>query len=130
MKTKTCRLLFIIAGALLALPLLTVWLKAQGVEVADGVTVNVADGKFDLANSLIALIAPLVTAGVKLLWPKIPAGLIPVVCAAAGLLLAIGSHYIAGLNVTWWQGLLLGIAGIGVREIVDRGRQAVVPPSF
>jgi hypothetical protein len=115
---------------LLALPLLTLALKAQAVNVTDGVAVTVTDGRFDLAASLIALLAPMVTAGVKWAWVKIPTGLIPIICSVAGLLIALAAHYLGGIDVTWWQGLLLGIAGIGVREIVDRGRQAVATPPF
>jgi hypothetical protein len=122
MKTIIKIVFCVVAGLVSAL------LFASGLSVADGVAVTVGDGKFELAAALIALLSPLVTAGVKLLWERIPTGLIPVVCSAAGLALALAAHYVAGLDVTWWQGLLLGLAGIGVREVVDRGRQAVAPP--
>jgi hypothetical protein len=130
MKSKFGYVFIIATCVMLTLGAMTAALAGgeTGIGVAEGVTVTINDGKSGLAAALIALAAPLVTAVVKWLWVKIPTGLIPIICSVAGLLIALAAHYVAGWSVTWWQGLLLGIAGIGVREIVDRGKQVVSPP--
>lgn len=74
--------------------------------------------------ALIIAITPFIVAGIKLLAPKMPTKLLPVIAAVTGLALTLPAHYLAGIDVNWWQGLLLGIAGVGLRELYDQLKQA------
>ena len=73
--------------------------------------------------TLITAITPLLIAGIKLLVPKIQTKLIPLIAGVIGLGLALAANYLAGIDVNWWQGVLLGIAGVGFRELYDQLRQ-------
>lgn len=96
---------------------------------------NIIFGAFDWAKffadnqqiiqSIVILIAsPIATSFVKWLIGKHKT-LIPYVCAALGGLLSIVSD-IAGIQgVPVAVGVLLGIAGIGLREIYDQTKKAL-----
>lgn len=75
-------------------------------------------------NSLINLLTPifatLVTAGIKLLLPKIPKWVIPLICTVAGAAGNVVAHYAETQNQNVTLAILLALAGIGVREIKDQ----------
>jgi len=77
---------------------------------------------------LIAVVVPLLIAGLKKLFPKIPSAVLPVLAPVLGglleaLLTSLG-HDAGGL-VT---GAVSGSAGVGLREIADQNRKRAVPP--
>lgn len=84
-------------------------------------------------NAIIALsvpvLAPILTAGVKWLLPKIPPLLLPMICTGLGTLsgylaqVGVGEHTNVGVAIG------LGLAGIGVREILDQVKKVSAPPS-
>lgn len=74
---------------------------------------------------LIAVVVPLLIAGLKKLFPKIPGALLPVLAPVLGglleaLLASLGTD--AGGTVT---GVVAGSAGTGLREIVDQNRKSL-----
>ena len=73
--------------------------------------------------TLITALTPFIVAGIKWVIPKMPTKLIPLIAGVIGLALALGAHYFIGLDVNWWQGVLLGIAGVGLRELYDQLKQ-------
>jgi hypothetical protein len=96
----------------------TVWVKADSTS-APGLPAPAL---------LIAVVVPLLIAGLKKLFPKIPGAVLPVLAPVLGglleaLLTSLG-HDAGGL-VT---GAVSGSAGTGLREIVDQNRKRTVPP--
>jgi len=75
--------------------------------------------------ALITIVVPFIVEGVKKLTPKIPTWLIPIIAAVVGVLLSLPTLLFPGDNVTWWQGLICGLGGVGLREIQN---QWVKPP--
>lgn len=79
----------------------------------------------DVGLPLIAVLVPIVVAAVKKMLPKVPSWalplLAPIIGAAGDAILAV----LAGIPMTGWQGALAGLAGVGVREIVDQTKKAI-----
>jgi hypothetical protein len=79
----------------------------------------------DVGLPLIAVLVPIVVAAVKKMLPKVPSWalplLAPIIGAAGDAILAV----LAGIPMTGWQGALAGLAGVGVREIVDQTKKAL-----
>lgn len=78
--------------------------------------------------SLVPVIAPLATALVKWLTPRIPPWALPTLCAALGTLATYIATATTSADLNPWLGILLGVAGIGVREILDQTKKAIKPP--
>lgn len=81
----------------------------------------------ELSKLLLAVIVPLIVAGIKAITPKLPGALIPPLAIALGAL----SDYI-GAKLGLWHGsfllgLLLGAAGVGIREAATQLKQVVLP---
>lgn len=73
---------------------------------------------------LIPVVTPLIIAGVKWLVPKIPTPWLPVLAPMLGASLDVIAHFAAGTTLTVWLGALLGLCGVGVRELCDQIRKA------
>lgn len=76
------------------------------------------------ANAIIALavpvLSPLITAAMKWLIPKLPSWSIPMICTGLGTLSAYIAQWSAGVDLSVGVAIGLGLAGIGVREILDQ----------
>lgn len=70
-----------------------------------------------LLGSMLPVVVPAVIGITKGLVPKVPKVLYPL--AAAGL--GVASTVLTGLD--YGQSALLGLAGVGVREVVDQTRK-------
>ncbi len=81
----------------------------------------------ELGRLLIAVIVPLIVAGVKFFTPKLPAAVIP----PLAIVLGIVADYIGSLLGVWQGnilvGLALGAAGIGLREASVKVGRVVLP---
>lgn len=66
------------------------------------------------------VIVPLLIAGIKALKPKIPTWLFPLLAGPLGALLEYINHLVMGGNMNIAIAVLLGLAGVGVREVVDQ----------
>lgn len=86
------------------------------------------------ANAVTALsvpvLAPLITAGMKWLVPRMPGALIPTLCAAFGTGLAYIAQASLGADLTVTTKIALGMSGVCVREILDQLRKVNpdIPP--
>ena len=84
--------------------------------------------EFD-ANAIITLavpvLSPLVTAGLKWLQPRIPSWAIPTICTALGTLGAYIAQWSAVGQTNVAVAIGLGLAGIGVREVLDQLKKPV-----
>ena len=79
---------------------------------------------FTSLSYAIPFVSPLLVSLVKKWIPAIPKGWLPVACATFGLLLALIEHLATGSGVTVGQGLLLGAAGVMIREAIDQAKKA------
>jgi hypothetical protein len=70
--------------------------------------------------SLIPIFTPLIIQAVKMFVPKIPTLWLPVMAPFLGALLDVISHYSTGSNISIGTAAALGLAGVGVREVVDQ----------
>lgn len=124
---KTYRVLGLALLALCSLLLAPGLVLGQELPVAT----PVANDQLPMANDqglpapalLIAVLVPLLIAGLKKLFPKIPGALLPVLAPVlGGIIEAIitGLGHDGGGVVT---GAVAGAAGTGVREIVDQNRK-------
>ena len=77
-----------------------------------------------LLPGLIPVIVPLVLYGVKLLIPKVPKALLPILAPVLGGLVDAGLAYASGTAANPILGAALGSAGVGLREIVDQVKAA------
>lgn len=66
------------------------------------------------------IIVPLIIAGVKLIKPNIPTWLLPVLAGPLGALLGYITHLTTGSELHMATAVLLGLAGVGVREVIDQ----------
>lgn len=66
------------------------------------------------------IIVPLVIAGIKLVKPKIPTWILPVLAGPLGALVEYINHLATGSTTNIVVAVLLGLAGVGVREVVDQ----------
>ena len=70
--------------------------------------------------ALIPVFTPLIIQAVKMFVPKIPTLWLPVMAPFLGALLDVISHYSTGSTVSIGTAAALGLAGVGVREVVDQ----------
>lgn len=66
------------------------------------------------------VIVPLIIAGVKKILPSIPTWLIPVMTPFLGASVDVLNHFATGSSTNLLLSALLGLAGVGVREVVDQ----------
>lgn len=82
-----------------------------------------------LAKLLLAVIVPLVVAGIKKITPSIPSVSLPVIA----IVLGAGADYVGSLVGVWEGsfvvGAVLGAAGVGLREAGDQVKQSVLGPT-
>src|SRR5881398_3050631 len=72
-----------------------------------------------LAALLIPVLVPFLIAGIKALIPKLPTWILPILAPILGAL----SAAVSGVADPG-TGAVLGLAGIGVREVADQTRKA------
>ncbi len=96
---------------------------AQG--AAEAVAV-VAESAVSLTwqQALIPVLTPLVIAGVKWLVPSIPKAWLPLSAPVIGLLIDVVTHFAAGTAMNPTVALVLGAAGVGLRE----AKKQLTPP--
>lgn len=73
-----------------------------------------------IAEPLIAVVVPVVIAGIKLAWDRIPKFLLPVVAPFLGIAADFVISWGASVPMMGWKAALLGMAGVGLREVVDQ----------
>ena len=96
-------------------------LAAIAAHAADGANVlNDASALESPWAALIIAITPILVAAIKAIAPRIPTWLVPISASLIGCVLAFAGSYFAGVDVNWWQGLLLGLGGVGLREILNQ----------
>lgn len=88
--------------------------------------------KLEIANAITPILAPIIVTLVKLVLSKLPKWLLPILAALSG----VGIDFAYGLATTTYQsnvfiGALLGLAGVGLREVVDQlnKSKSANPPS-
>ena len=75
---------------------------------------------------LIALLVPLAVAFIKTaVWPSIPTWALPILAAGLGPAFDAGIAWAAGTEATGWVAVLLGLAGVGLRELKDQTHKAI-----
>jgi len=77
--------------------------------------------------ALIPLVVPVVIALLKAFQPKIPSMALPIIAPLLGAVADIVLHYagISTLGPLW--GMVLGSAGVGLRELQDQLKQTILP---
>lgn len=78
-----------------------------------------------IVNAVTPVLVPLIIAGFKKLLPEIPSVLLPLIAVLLGIVGGVITQYATGLTGNIWLSALLGIAGVGVRELVDQMKQQV-----
>lgn len=73
-----------------------------------------------IVNIVTPIIVPLVLAGVKWILPKIPTWMIPVLAPVLGGLVGIISNAALSAQGNLMVAVALGMAGVGLREIIDQ----------
>ena len=75
---------------------------------------------------IVALLVPLLVQLFKTrIVPSIPIWLIPILAMVLGPLGEFVVTKLSGTAMTGWAGALAGLAGVGVREIVDQLKKAL-----
>lgn len=73
-----------------------------------------------LVPVLIPIIAPMITALLKKLVPQIPKLFLPLSAVGAGTLVDVLNSFATGMGQGEWWGPVLGLLGVGVREVYDQ----------
>lgn len=78
-------------------------------------------------TALIPLVVPVVIALLKAFLPKIPSVALPIIAPVIGAVADIALHYagVSTLGPLW--GMVLGSAGVGLRELQDQLKRTVLP---
>lgn len=71
-------------------------------------------------QAVIVAVTPLVIAAMKWIAPKVPSRIIPVLAPAIGAAVSILGHYTGIWTGDATAGALLGMAGVGLREMYDQ----------
>jgi len=77
-----------------------------------------------LVTLLTPVIVPLVIAGVKKVLPQIPTWLLPVLAPILGVVADLINSWASGAQTNLALAAVLGLAGVGVREVKDQ----LLPP--
>lgn len=96
--------------------------QATGTPVTASFTAN------DVVALLTPVVVPLIIAGMKLLMPKIPSWILPLIAPVLGVLINIIDQAVTSHAGNIWLAAALGLAGVGVREVVDQTKQTVTAP--
>lgn len=81
----------------------------------------------EVGMPLIAVLVPLIVSLIRRLIPKLPKWSLPILAAVAGPVTDQLLALIASTEAIGWQAAVLGLAGVGVREVVDQSRKALSP---
>lgn len=73
-----------------------------------------------IVNIATPIIVPIVIEAVKFISPKIPSWIIPILAPILGGLVGILSNAALQANGNLFVAVALGMAGVGLREIVDQ----------
>lgn len=73
-----------------------------------------------IVNLLTPVIVPLVIAGFKMISSKIPTWILPILAPILGALVGVISNAALQANGNLMVAAALGLAGVGVREIIDQ----------
>lgn len=87
--------------------------------------------KADFWLYAIAIVTPLIVAGVKKLVPNIPSLLLPLSTPVIGLALGAGLNWLTAKNYGWVDIAQVGGLAVFVREVVDQAvktKKASLPP--
>ncbi len=76
---------------------------------------------------LIPVLVPILIAAGKLVVPRIPGWLLPIVAPVLGGVVDAVAAYASGGTANPVVGMALGSAGVGLREIVDQMRRVATP---
>ena len=79
----------------------------------------------EISLPLIAVVVPIIIAGVKRIIPLIPKSLLPAVAGAVGPLLEYAITLIDGGSFTGVTGVAAGLAGVGLRELLVKLKAAM-----
>lgn len=117
-KTKVSLLILLSA---VALPVAAFAADATGATAAQTAT------SISPFTALIPLVVPVVIALLKAFVPKIPGMALPIIAPVLGAVADIALHYagVSTLGPLW--GMVLGSAGVGLRELQDQLKQTVLP---
>lgn len=80
-----------------------------------------------IVNILTPIVVPLIIAGFKLISAKIPTWVFPVLAPILGLLMGAISNAALQANGNILVAAALGLAGVGVREIIDQLKPEAKP---
>jgi hypothetical protein len=118
-----------LASAVAAVTAPALLIAQEGATVAQGAADAAAAQPWQLA--IIPVLTPLIIAGVKLLMPKIPTVVLPFLAPVLGAAIDLIAHFATGANLNVWLSAGLGLAGVGLREIVDQSKQSIssTPPA-
>lgn len=138
MKSHTSRfgllrwmLLACIVGMLAAFALPTV-AHAQEAAVATApatISTPAESSALSLVQGLSALVVPVIVFAVRKVAPSLPKLWLPVIAAGLGALAEAISAFASGHSANVWLGVVLGLAGVGVREATKQLKGAVLTPA-
>lgn len=70
------------------------------------------------------VITPLIIAGIKKITPKIPSWTLPIIAPVLGMMIDYINAFATGHSTNTLVAAALGLAGVGVREVVDQLKPA------
>lgn len=80
-----------------------------------------------LVSWLTPVLVPLVITGFKKLLPSIPGWVLPMIAPVLGVALDFVNSLLTTHSTNLVVAALLGLAGVGIREVVDQAKQVTKP---
>lgn len=77
----------------------------------------------EIAPGVLAAVTPIVIAAAKRLVGHIPSVWLPIAAPILGVLLDWLNGWATGASLPWWQAALAGLAGVGLREVIDQAKK-------
>ncbi len=77
----------------------------------------------------IAVVTPIIIAGVKVVTPKIPKVLLPSATPFVGILLGLVLNWLGSVNLSWVDMAQAGALGVAIREIWNNAVTKRLNPS-
>lgn len=122
---KKLRLLLLFGFALTLLPLLLLSVFAAGPEAGAPPSVAAPVSLGNWYDSLIPVLAPLLVALIKVVIPRIPKPLLPLLATGLGVALDYIGQLTGVSAGNPLLGAILGAAGVGLREALDQTKKSL-----
>lgn len=78
---------------------------------------------------LVAFLVPLIVAAIKKYLDQVPSWALPIIAGPLGYGVDWAVAWLSNYPAMGWKAVIVGLAGVGVREVYDQTKKAITPPT-